>query len=131
MDSSNMASYMHNRRTDRKNKLKKLLGSKCIVCGNSKNLQFDHIHREEKSFTIVNALDGKWERLLGEIKKCQLLCKECHKKKTSIDVMAKHGTDARYSHRKYPCRCDLCKLTHATWKKTWRTKRHQLGLIVW
>lgn len=54
------------------------LGGKCCGCGVTENLQFDHIDRTQKKFHISRIIDWKFERILPELDKCQLLCKTCH-----------------------------------------------------
>ncbi len=108
-----------------------MLGSKCVKCGSIENLQFDHVYPKDKKFAIMDRIDTKWNSLLEEIKKCQLLCKKCHIIKTSNDVLAKHGTNSRYSHRSLPCRCILCKKANAVWRTKWRKERKEKGLVVW
>jgi len=61
------------------------LGGKCSGCGTIENLQFDHIDRTQKSFTIGKCWGLSLEKLLKEADKCQLLCKECHQYKTTIN----------------------------------------------
>jgi hypothetical protein len=52
-------------------------------CGTDKRLQIDPIDYKTKKFDVTPALRSKpWEEILVELKKCQLLCKECHKIKT-------------------------------------------------
>ena len=58
------------------------LGGQCVGCGTTHNLQFDHIDRANKSFTIGRCLGNKLDDLIIEANKCQLLCKSCHKIKT-------------------------------------------------
>lgn len=75
-------------------------------CGSTKDLQLDHKDPDQKvSHKIWSWSD---ERRATELAKCQVLCKECHKKKTSIDRARHmtHGTEHYY--RKYACRCPLC-----------------------
>jgi hypothetical protein len=63
-----------------------MLGGKCVGCGITENLQFDHIDRKQKSFTIGKMLGYSLEnKLIPEAKKCQLLCKSCHQIKTTIN----------------------------------------------
>ena len=72
---------------ERKKLLTEMLGGKCVSCGTTENLQFDHIDPTTKSFSI-----GKRYRckdVFEEIKKCQLLCCDCHWKKTSEDYKQK------------------------------------------
>ena len=61
------------------------LGGKCVGCGATENLQFDHIDRTKKSFTIGKYMGYTLEKLIEEADKCQLLCKECHQYKTTIN----------------------------------------------
>src|SRR5215469_14181741 len=65
----------------------------CIECGESHPacLQFHHRDGEEKSFTISNAvLRGPGiKALIKEIKKCDVLCVNCHAKLHWREI---HGT---------------------------------------
>jgi hypothetical protein len=124
-----MKQYMAKRRIARRNQLIELLGSICRLCDSTNRLQFDHIDRSIKKFTLSGAgLDKKWQTVLDELAKCQLLCSECHKNKT-IDYkdhgggqnkLAEseflHGTMRMYDYKK--CRCELCRLA----KKKYRNK---------
>ena len=74
--------YFRQRRENRRKKFKDLLGGKCIICGSKKNLQFDHKDPKKKEFRISLMIDSPEQRLLNELKKCQLLCAKCHHKKT-------------------------------------------------
>jgi len=77
-----------NRERDRENSRKRReknkqiliehLGGKCVGCGTTEDLQFDHIVRADKSFTIGQALAKSIDKLIPEAEKCQLLCKTCH-----------------------------------------------------
>ena len=72
-------------RNEKKEFLTQHLGGKCCGCGTAENLQFDHIDRKLKSFTIGKCLTKKLDVLIGEAEKCQLLCKSCHQLKTTIN----------------------------------------------
>ena len=69
----------------RRQKIKDYLGNKCVGCGTSENLQFDHIDRKNKKFIISNNVNRNWEDLTAEADKCQLLCKECHRIKSIVN----------------------------------------------
>lgn len=58
------------------------LRGKCIKCNSIENLEFDHIYPKTKKFTLTDKFRGSKESFLEELKKCQLLCKKCHLKKT-------------------------------------------------
>jgi len=59
------------------------LGGKCVKCGTTHNLQFDHIKREGKKYEITRKLTYKFDTLKEELDKCQLLCAPCHLDKTA------------------------------------------------
>jgi hypothetical protein len=62
----------------------------CVKCGeaNILKLDFDHIKQSEKEFEIMWAIMNTWgwDRIESEIKKCQILCANCHRVKTATEV---------------------------------------------
>lgn len=70
--------YYHQKRAE----YKTLLGGKCIKCGATEKLQFDHIDPRSRSFRIGRLLNYSKAKATEELKKCQLLCEPCHKDKT-------------------------------------------------
>ena len=68
---------------NRKNLLKEKMGGKCVKCGATEHLQFDHINPSEKLYNISNNFHRK--DLDEELGKCQLLCSRCHLEKTKDD----------------------------------------------
>jgi hypothetical protein len=77
--------YLRERKQNNRNYLIEMLGGKCVGCGVSEKLQFDHLDRTLKSFCIGKNLSSKLEKLVEEAKKCQLLCETCHQHKTLIN----------------------------------------------
>ena len=73
----------------RREKLIAILGGKCVKCESTKNLQFDHINPKTKLFEINQKLRYKFEYLLKEVTKCQLLCISCHTGKTNRERVGK------------------------------------------
>lgn len=69
-------------RIRKKEKLVKLFGGKCKICGYSRYtgaLDFHHKDPESKSFALsVKVLCYSWDSILKEAAKCILLCKNCH-----------------------------------------------------
>lgn len=63
----------------------KYLGGKCIECNSTKELNFDHINPDTKSYTITSMLSYSNEKIMKELKKCQLLCLDCHKNKNRVE----------------------------------------------
>jgi 5-methylcytosine-specific restriction endonuclease McrA len=72
------------RRTRARKKQERIdyLGGKCVGCGTTEDLQFDHIDRTTKEYSISKKADYVFEKIKPELDKCQLLCKECHRIKT-------------------------------------------------
>lgn len=78
------------RESDRRHRLKKkaraiaYLGGKCVHCETTDELEFDHIDSSSKSFAIAKAWNRRWEVLVVELDKCQLLCRPCHRVKSVV-----------------------------------------------
>lgn len=70
-----------NWRNRTKMKLVEYKGGKCELCGYCKEIpaafHFHHVDPEKKDFN-VSGCSRKFESLLEEVKKCQLLCGNCH-----------------------------------------------------
>lgn len=98
-----------------------LLGNQCVQCGSQENLEFDHIDPGKKKFSITRMWGYSFKKVMEELKKCQLLCHECHQKKTNLfSTHFIHGTLGAYRHHK--CRCDDCR---RVWNEaTRRWKKH-------
>lgn len=64
-----------------------LSGNACVICGENdiRALEFDHIDPKNKLFNISQAvrLGYSWDDVSRELKKCRILCSNCHKKHTS------------------------------------------------
>lgn len=66
---------------DRKRKAIGLLGGKCQKCGYNKNmaaLEFHHLDPTTKEYGWNKLRLRKWGTVINEIKKCVLLCSNCH-----------------------------------------------------
>ena len=72
-------------RDKRKSYCIEYLGGKCVECGTTHNLQFDHIKREGKKYEISTRLSNNLNNLKEELDKCQLLCAPCHLDKTASE----------------------------------------------
>lgn len=121
MPIANMASYMANRRKSRRQKLIEMSGGKCVKCGSTEELHFDHKDPKQQKFRLNGKkLDGAWEKILEEWSKCQLLCRSCHVQKTREDgpripwnkgkakdgsPLPEHGSESSYMRG---CRCIEC-----------------------
>lgn len=102
------------------------LGASCIQCSSQDNLEFDHVNPLSKSFDISKLLNYSQDLVLAEVKKCQLLCKDCHTTKGILNrdyggghnkiLDPSHGTWAMYTNSK--CRCSMCR----KWRSDYRKK---------
>lgn len=72
----------------RTNMLEYITGKSCVVCQESdiRTLDFDHIDPSNKLFNVSQAvkLGYNWQQVEDEIKKCRILCANCHRKHTAI-----------------------------------------------
>lgn len=57
-----------------------LLGGECNNCGENNifKLSFHHINDDDKKFKINEIRGHRWSKIEEEIKKCKLLCNNCH-----------------------------------------------------
>lgn len=70
------------RRREAKLKALELLGGKCIKCGYNAHpaaLEFHHLDKEEKDFSFSRFHNRKWKTLEQELRKCVILCSNCHR----------------------------------------------------
>ena len=73
--------------TRRRKRLKELAveskGGKCEVCGYDRcmsALDFHHLDESQKSFSLgTRGLTRSWAKIEEEIKKCFLMCANCHR----------------------------------------------------
>lgn len=73
----------NNIRIQNKNKILAYLSQhQCVVCGENDPiiLEFDHI--TNKSFNISSGTMKTWKNILNEIKKCNVICVNCHRDKS-------------------------------------------------
>jgi hypothetical protein len=112
-----MREYMKKWIASRRIKAIQQLGGKCVQCGSTERLEFDHIIRGSQDPKSRGGQGVMWtfseKRLQAELAKCQLLCHDCHWKKTLEDLGIKsakgtHGTLSAYRYCGPP-KCEECK----------------------
>lgn len=118
-----MRAYMARRYETRMAEFRERLGGKCERCGSTEDLEFDHIDRTTKIGIIGKIWNRRKDIVEAELKKCQLLCAECHLEKSREcgDMLpaAQHGSITMYvNHR---CRCEPCRACMREYRK--RTPR--------
>lgn len=96
----------------------------CRACGSNQNLEIDHIDERTKEFEIATLfLAPRSEKLKIELAKCQVLCRPCHRKKTTATSQSnlKHGKTRRLYE--LGCRCDLCVNFNRTYYREYARRR--------
>src|SRR3989304_5941083 len=96
-----MNKYMTKRYHSRRRRAIKSLGRRCVRCGSTKRLEFDHRNRRHKSFGLWSKTYSE-KKFVKELKKCQLLCKKCHIEKSILErgykvAKGTHGTLSAYA----------------------------------
>lgn len=70
---------------DKKRRLFELLcRSECVECGEDDPLvlEFDHLADKRADISTLVRSTAPWDQVLRELRKCQVLCSNCHKRKT-------------------------------------------------
>ena len=73
---------VNERRVKQKKNIIKVMGGKCQCCGYNKYygaLELHHLNPAQKSFSFSNKTYRAWASLENELKKCILLCANCHR----------------------------------------------------
>jgi len=79
--------------------------SGCAKCDENDYLvlEFNHINPETKSFNIgkTKGKSKSWSTILNEVKKCEILCANCHKRVTAREH-GRRGYTSRVCHSGMP-----------------------------
>ncbi len=101
----------------KKNALLDAIGRECIRCGSTEGIEFDHVDRSTKSFSVLTEWKRPLDELLEEVRKCQPLCKVCHQSKTSMEMGVPHGGGVS---GKRGCKCAGCRARKAEYAARYR-----------
>ncbi len=118
--------YDRRRYLEKKALLINLLGGKCSQCESQDQLEFDHVNPQIKTFSILTSWKLPLEDLRDELEKCQLLCHDCHDKKTygsSTHRLQPHGT---YTAYKRGCRCEECRIANRDYNRIYKENKPRL-----
>jgi hypothetical protein len=56
----------------------------CVDCGESDPVVLEFDHLRDKSFDVAQALPYRnWSSILAEIEKCEVVCANCHRRRTA------------------------------------------------
>lgn len=87
----------NDRRLKDKIKAVELLGGKCSKCGYDKcydAFDFHHVSSDEKSFNLNKFGRTSWSMLEKELKKCVLLCANCHREEHANERSFKYKEES-------------------------------------
>lgn len=106
-------------RQKRKQELVYIMGGKCSLCGYDRciaALEFHHIDKKQKCRQLSNGNCHSWEEDVQEVKKCALVCSNCHKEieafglkaETTFDEEKYKEINAQKEQEKKVNRCKKC-----------------------
>lgn len=56
----------------------------CVDCGETDPVVLEFDHLRDKSFAVAQALTRRgWQSILDEIEKCEVVCANCHRRRTA------------------------------------------------
>lgn len=109
-----MGDYMLSRYHALMAEAREKLGGKCVLCGDTEQLEMDHIDRSSKLFTISIGWSRSPDEFWAEVAKCQLLCRVHHAEKTAREQEVGHGEGLS---GKKNCPCDKCRAKKAEYMR--------------
>lgn len=77
-----LTQYQHQRWIELKRRAVKLMGGKCQKCGYNRclsALEFHHLDPTKKDVDFSHVRRRAWKTVVEELKKCLLLCSNCHR----------------------------------------------------
>lgn len=106
-------------RQKRKQELVYIMGGKCALCGYDKciaALEFHHIDKSQKERQLSSGNCHSWEEDVKEVKKCALVCSNCHKEieffklnvETTFDEEKCKEITAQKEQEKQINKCGIC-----------------------
>lgn len=112
---------------------KEFLGGKCVVCGSTDNLQFDHVDPKTKLFLIADGWKKPAAIFLAELNKCQLLCKQHHEEKTAAEHEVPHGGGKlgkmiKKDGKRTWCPCEPCTEKRRAYNRQYSGRRRKANL---
>lgn len=121
-----MAKYTLDRYHRRRSEAISKLGGKCKECGSEERLEIDHLEPAENNKSRIPLFSLSEIDFQNELKTCQILCKECHKKKTSKERRVEHGGGLS---GKRNCPCELCRAKKNAYMKEKNYKKRSKNKI--
>ena len=118
-----MSEYIRQYRQSRRAWGREKLGGECARCGETQDLEFDHIEPATKVKAIASMLTSSWKSFVAELEKCQLLCRTHHLEKSKAAYAGRrkwtHGKETMYRNG---CRCDPCVVSQQERRRRYRKR---------
>jgi hypothetical protein len=78
------------RARNRQNMVDYLLNNPCVDCGEADIIVLDFDHLRDKTMNVTRLVNNSisWATILKEIDKCEVVCSNCHRRRTA----ARHGS---------------------------------------
>jgi len=97
----NCIEWQRKARKERKIKLVEIFGGKCPFCGYNKcykAFDFHHVDPSEKDISLATiGFLSKWEKIIQEVKKCILVCSNCHRE-VHADFISQDQVETVYNN---------------------------------
>jgi hypothetical protein len=86
----------------------------CVDCGEADPLvlEFDHIGEKTASISVLLSQTASREAVEAEIARCEVVCTNCHRRRTAGRAGWRRASEAGQAHRPYPSRTVERNLAH-------------------
>lgn len=65
--------------------LEYLAAHPCVDCGETDRIVLEFDHLRDKNFNVAEGMRNKnWDVVLAEIEKCEVVCANCHRRRTAL-----------------------------------------------
>jgi len=105
------------------------MGGKCAICGYKKHhevLELHHMDPSKKKFSFgsIRANPKSWSTIVEELRKCVLLCSNCHKEVEAgyVNIEHKEYFIEEYSDPKFFTRNQIVKNQYSFFEKKYKEK---------
>lgn len=88
--------YVKQSRKNTKDRIVYVMGGKCQLCGYNRcrsALELHHVNPTEKEFHISRNTNLAWSKMKEEIKKCVLVCANCHREIHEQNILCTSSFD--------------------------------------
>ena len=84
------------------------LGGKCDKCGEMNFFKLSFHHTENKKYEYSDIREHRWSKIENELKKCQLLCHNCHEELHHLERINLRNNKKIYLEYKNIKGCEKC-----------------------